>query len=140
MFFTRSVVPVIGLDTGFFFRLEEADGQAAAIFERIRQGEDEGALATITLFELLRHGLRGSLPQDVVDQIVEYADEAFTLTGTDERAVIVRAARLAHGTGLAMADALIAASLEAVGCDYIYTTDHDFERYAGSMQIVFLDP
>jgi len=37
-----------------------------------------------------------------------------------------------------MADALIAASLEHVGCDTLYTSDSDFAAYEGTLQIVLL--
>jgi predicted nucleic acid-binding protein len=40
--------------------------------------------------------------------------------------------------GLPMADALIAASLGAVGCDRLVTADSDFEAYEGDLTIVFL--
>ena len=40
--------------------------------------------------------------------------------------------------GLPMADALIAASLEHVGCDTLYTRDSDFAAYEGPMEIAFL--
>ena len=37
-----------------------------------------------------------------------------------------------------MVDALIAASLEHVGCTWVHTSDSDFEEYEGPMEVVFL--
>lgn len=47
-------------------------------------------------------------------------------------------ARIAHGTGLPMAGALIAASLEHIGCDWLVTADTDVEAYEGDLTVVFL--
>ena len=47
-------------------------------------------------------------------------------------------ARIAHGMGLPMADALIAASLEHIGCDRLVTADTDVEAYEGAMDVAFL--
>jgi predicted nucleic acid-binding protein len=40
--------------------------------------------------------------------------------------------------GLPMADALIAASLEHIGCDRLVTADTDVEAYEGDLAVVFL--
>ena len=40
--------------------------------------------------------------------------------------------------GLAMADAMIAASLEEAGCGRIHATDPDFEDYEGPMEVTCL--
>lgn len=47
-------------------------------------------------------------------------------------------ARIAHGMGLPMADAWIAASLEHIGCDRLVTADTDVEAYEGDLTVVFL--
>ena len=129
---------MIGLDTGFFFQLESKDNQAAEVFERIHAGQEIGAVSSVTIYELLKHGLKGSLPQHIVDLVVENAPEAFVTAEINELDVLRRAARVAHGMGLSMADAMIAASLENVGCDKLYTSDSDFAGYNGPMQVIFL--
>ena len=92
----------------------------------------------ITIYELLKHGLKGSLPQRIVDVVVANSAAAFVVAGIDTVGVLDRAARISHDMGMAMAHALIAASLEAVGCDQLYTTDSDFEAYDGPMQVMYL--
>lgn len=56
----------------------------------------------------------------------------------DPTDVLNRGERVAHGMGLPMADALIAASLEHAGADTLYTSDSDFEVYEGDMTVHFL--
>jgi predicted nucleic acid-binding protein len=92
----------------------------------------------VTVFELLRHGYVGRLARDFAEKTAGTVGVAFQRAGTDEQDVLRRAARIGHGMGLPMADALIAASLEHVGCDRLHTGDHDFENYEGPIQVVFL--
>jgi predicted nucleic acid-binding protein len=101
------------------------------------EGRD-GAVSSITVYELLRHGYQGRLDRTFAEEAAQSVGIAFDRAGTDEHAVLRRAARITHGMGLPMADALIAASLEHVGCDTLYTGDSDFEAYDGEMEIVFL--
>ena len=125
-----------GLDTGFFFRLVAGIDDVVSLFERIIRNEEDAAVSTVTLYELMRHGLRGSFPRATAEQLVADAAEAFRVAGTDDMAVLWRAASLSNGTGLSMADSLIAASLEHAGCSSIYTTDGDFDRYDGPMGVM----
>lgn len=90
------------------------------------------------MYELTKHGLRGSIPQESVARILDDIDDAFAIATVDDRAVLTRAARLSHGAGLSMADSLIASSLEAAGCTLLYTTGRDFERYKGPMEMALL--
>ncbi len=130
---------MIGLDTGFFFLLHQPAGEAARLLEQITREDEAAAVSTITLYELLRHGMRGAIPQAVVDLIVDNTAHAFYVAGVDAIDVLRRAAAIRHGMGLHMADALIAASLEHVGCTDIYTTNRaDFERYTGPMRVTIL--
>lgn len=86
----------------------------------------------------MRQGLRGRLSPEFVSLIVESSDVAFLRAGVDELQVLNRASRIAHGMGLAMADALIAASLEEIGCDKLRTRDTDFTSYDGPLEIKFV--
>ncbi len=128
--------PLLGLDTGFFYQCALGVPEALRRYDALLQESPaEAAVSTITLFELIRHGYRGAIERRVAEQIVEEIQRAFVVAGVDPPAVVRRAAGLSHGCGLAMADALIAASLESVGCTQFITTDVDFERYEGPMQV-----
>lgn len=129
---------MIGLDSGFFFRCATGRERAQQLFARIQGGETKAAVSSVTLFEILRHGYRGALPRTLAETVVDLAEEAFVLAGVDDQDVLRRAAAIAYGDGLAMADAMIAASLERVGCTHLHTTDHDFDNYEGPMHIEYL--
>lgn len=129
---------MVGLDTGFFFAYKSGNKRAVRLYRDLLEHGRDAAVSTITVFELLRHGFVGRLDRDFVEAITESIGVAFQRAGVDTEQVLHRAARIAHGMRLAMADALIAASLEAVGCETLYTSDSDFEAYDGPMEIVFL--
>ncbi len=128
--------PLFGLDTGFFYQCALGTPEALRRYDALLQESPaEAAVSSITLFELIRHGYRGAITQRIAEQIVEEIQRAFVVAGVDAPAVLRRAAGLSHGCGLAMAEALIAASLEVVGCTQLVTTDSDFERYEGPMHV-----
>lgn len=127
-----------GFDTGFFFDLRAGGTDVQDLWRSVTKRDVPAAVSSVTLFELTRHGLVGRLDPDFADAVVERAGVAFEQAGVDPTGVLSRAARIAHGMGLPMADALIAASLERVGCDRLHTSDSDFEDYEGPMDVVFL--
>ncbi len=127
-----------GLDTGFFFAFKNGHDKAVRRYRDITEHGHEAAVSTVTVFEVLRHGLRGSLDGEYTEEVAEDVGVAFQRAGVDRLEVLKRATRITHGMGLSMADALIAASLEEVGCDRLYTSDSDFEDYEGPMEVVFL--
>lgn len=127
-----------GFDTGFFFAFKEGRSEAVRLYRDVMEQGHEAAVSTVTVFETLRHGLQGRLDRDFTEAVADAVGTAFQRAGTDRTEVLHRAARIAHGMRLSMADALIAASLEEVGCERLYTTDSDFEDYDGPMEIIFL--
>lgn len=127
-----------GLDTSFFFAFKEGHEQAVDLYRDIAVRGREAAVSTVTVFELLRHGLSGRLDRDFADEVAGSVGVAFQRAGIDEQTVLRRAAHIAHGMGLAMADAMIAASLEDVDCERLHTRDRDFDAYDGPIRIVFL--
>lgn len=130
---------MIGLDTGYFFRLAERTDQAVQILDTALVEEREVVVCTIAIYELLRHRMRGSLDPAVVNLVLDNR-AAFQWVGTDRYDVLRRAAGVTRGMGLHMADALIAAACEMAGSEVFYTRNvRDFEKYEGSMDIVFLD-
>jgi predicted nucleic acid-binding protein len=127
-----------GLDTGFFFDLWSSTDRSESLWRAITEHDEPAAVSSVTLFELTRHGLVGRLPASFAETVVERAGVAYEQAPTDPTAVLNRGARITYGMGLPMADALIAASLEHVGCDTLYTSDLDFKAYEGAMEVVFL--
>lgn len=127
-----------GLDTSFFFAFKEGREDAVDLYRDITAKGLQAAVSTVTIFELLCHCNAGRLDRDFVEEAVASVGVAFQQAGIDEQRVLRRAARMAHGMSLAVADAMIAASLEHVECERLYTRDRDFEVYDGPMQIVFL--
>ena len=127
-----------GLDTGFFFDLWASTDRSQSLWRAITQHDEPAAVSSVSLFELTRHGLVGRLDPSFTETILEQADVAYEQACVDPTDVLSRAARITHGTGLPMADALIAASLEHVGADTLYTSDSDFAAYEGPMEVVFL--
>lgn len=130
---------MIGLDTGYFFRLAEKTEQSIDLLHTAMEEEREVVVCTISVYELLRHRMRGSLDPTVVDLVLDNR-AAFRWVGTDPYEVLRRAAGISHGMGLHMADALIAAACETRGTETFYTRNvQDFEKYEGPMEVVFLD-
>lgn len=130
---------MIGLDTGYFFRLAEKIDQSIRLLNTAMEEEREVVICTITIYELLRHRMRGSLDPAVVDLVLDNR-VAFRWVGTDTYDVLRRAAGISHGMGLHMADALIAAACETEGAKTFYTGNvRDFKKYEGPMEVVFLD-
>jgi len=127
-----------GFDTGFFVDLRAGTPDVQDRWRVVTERDAPAAVSSVTLFELRRHGLVGRLDPEFTDAVVERTGVAFEQAGIDPVDVLSRAARIAQGMGLPMADALIAASLEHVGCDRVHTSDSDFADYEGPMDVVFL--
>ena len=131
---------MIGLDTGFFFRLLAGTSHAVEAWAPIVSGERSAAVSCITLYELEKAALRGALRRNQVDVLLDEIPILCHLAWLADASHVHRAARLAHGNGLGMADALILTSLRDANAETVYTTDSDFERYDGPMTIVVLPP
>ena len=131
----------VGFDSGFFFRLLAADPRAASAWAPVATGDAPAAVSCLTLYELDRVALRGALDRAAADLLLAELPALCRVVWLDASAgpdLLRRAARLSHGVGLAMADALILASLLDAGAESVYTTDHDFERYDGPANVIIL--
>lgn len=130
---------MIGLDTGYFFRLADKTDQSIEILETATSADQPVVVCTITVYELLVHRMRGALAPDIVDLVLENR-VAFSWVPVDSQRVLRRAAGISHGMGLHMADALIAAACEVEGAEVFYTRNwSDFKKYEGPMRVIFLD-
>lgn len=120
----------IGLDTGFFVELLAGQPDCVGLWQRLLEGQARGVVCCVSLTELRRLGLRGALEMPDVDLLWEAIPAVCTLVWLDTPAVLERAARLSHGEGLPLVDALILAGLEAGGAGEVWTTDADLVRCA----------
>jgi len=111
---------LIGIDTGFVYALR--DGNPEAI--RVWREEENLVVPTIVLYELKKKALRGELASEFVDS---FTGAVNVMPLTEEAAM--RAAGIAHGTGIPGLDSLILGTLIEAGCDLIYTRDPHFKRY-----------
>jgi len=110
-----------GIDTGFFYALEEGHPTAVKVWK-----EREIATSVIVLYELQKKFLQGQFEnwhltiEDIKKSIVMVP---LTLD------IALKASHIAHGTGMPGLDALILSSLLAVECKEIYTKDPHFELF-----------
>lgn len=127
-----------GLDTGFFVRLLQQREEAWQVWDGIARGEADGAISCITLYELEKQGLKGAVSRRAAETLAAELPWVCTVVWVDGPELLRDAARVAHGNGLSMADALILASLIEVGVDRVYTTDEDLTRYRAGPDIVLI--
>lgn len=128
----------VGLDTGFFVRLLQAHPTAQAVWGRILSGELSAAISCLSLYELEKLGLRGAIEKTAAETLVEDLPHICSVVWLDGPAILGRAARIAHGHGLAMADAIILASLVEAGATEVYTTDPDLTSRSVGPKVIVL--
>lgn len=111
----------VGLDTGFFFSLQEQHPVAVRVWR-----EQESVTSVIVLYELNKLFLRGAFTgwPTIMDDISEATDILMLKYET-----ALKASHIAHGTGMPGLDALILTSLLDAECNEIYTTDYHLELY-----------
>lgn len=91
---------MIGLDTGYFFRLSEKTEQSIQLLDTAMQEARDVVVCTITIYERLRRRLRGSLDAALVDLVLNNR-AAFRWIGADAYEVPRRAAGHASRHGAA---------------------------------------
>ena len=127
-----------GLDTGFFVRLLQGDQGARDLWQALGQGQEQGVFSCLTVFELERLALQGKLDRQRADVLLAALPNICAIVWLDTASVVLRAARIAHGTGLPAVDALILAGLLAAGAQMVYTTDDWSTYHERGVQIVRL--
>jgi len=112
---------LIGIDTGFFFALQDQHPIAIQVWQ-----EHRTITSVIVLYELHRELLRGKFTNwpTIIDDISESVE-----VSTLNQKTALRASHIAHGTGMPGLDALILTSLLDAECNEIYTTDSHLELY-----------
>lgn len=110
-----------GLDTGFFFALQEQNPDAIRIWQ-----ERETITSVIVLYELQRKLLKGEFKgwTTIISDISEAVDVMPV-----NRETALKASHIGHGTGMPGLDALILSSLLVPDCTEIYTTDSHMVLY-----------
>jgi predicted nucleic acid-binding protein len=81
-----------GFDTSFFFAFKDGKSQAVNLYQEVIETGGEGAVSTVTVFELLRHGYQGRLDRTFAEETAQSVGVAFYQAGTDDRDVLQRAA------------------------------------------------
>jgi predicted nucleic acid-binding protein len=112
---------LIGVDTGFFFALEELHPIAVNIWKNKKI-----VTCSIVLYEIQKKLLKGEFNKwsSIVDDI-EKLMEIVSITPE----IAKKASHISHGTGIPGLDALILAALLEENCNEIYTRDPHFELY-----------
>jgi predicted nucleic acid-binding protein len=119
---------MIGLDTGFFFKLLKGNRQATEIFEHIDDDTDL-CVSCLTIFELKRLSLRGALEEATVNGLVDNIMSLCHISWLNNVDIHNVAAGLSHGLGIPATDSLILAGFILNGSETIYTTDSHMEKY-----------
>lgn len=110
-----------GLDTGFFFSLQDQHPIAVQVWQ-----ERSAITSVIVLYELHRKLLKGEFKD--WPKIIDDISESVEVISLNQKTAL-RASHIAHGTGIPGLDALILTSLLDAECSEIYTTDYHFELY-----------
>lgn len=133
-------MPVLtGLDTGVFVLHSKGHAEAGRLWDEAVSGRRQAVVSAITLFELLRLGLRGTVTPEYAAAALKSIPDVCEVVWIENLDLLSSAGRLSHGVGLSSSDALILASLIDRKCTEIYTVDGDLLRYqAAGVQVVGL--
>lgn len=119
---------MIGLDTGFFIRFLENNKAAVQTWRGIIEGE-ESCVSSLSIFELSRLSLRGTIDPETTDLLIEAILTMCQVVWLDEKEILFTGARLSHGLNIPAIDALILAGFIMLDAETIYTTDSHLERF-----------
>lgn len=128
-----------GFDTGVFVLLTRGHPTAVRLWEEAVAGDRPSRISAISLFEIYRLGLRGTISLAYAEQALVSIPRVCEVIWLDQLDSVRAGARLGQGMGLSMADALILAALS--DCNEIYTTDSDLARYRKTdLEVKLLQP
>lgn len=130
-----------GFDTGVFVLHAGKDPAATRLWLEAAAGEREGVVSGITLFELDRLALRGTLPVEYAEAALLHIPTVCSVVWPQGLERIRSAARLGHGLGLSLADTFVLSAFVETECREAYTTDGDLLRWQGrGLQVHRLGP
>ena len=113
---------MIGIDTGFFIELIKGNKQPLNVWNEILEGEDS-VVSCISLYELKKLALKGSIDRRSVDILLEAIKNICTIAWLDNYDVFMAAANLSYGLGLHMSDSFILSGFIKYDATKIYTVD-----------------
>ena len=116
----------IGFDTGFFVQLLRGNSYALEVWQKLIEGEDDGAISCLSLFELERLGLKGAVGE--IKTLLDSIPLVCNVVWLNSQNLSL-AAKLSHGLGIPSTDSLILAGLLEAQPHSIFTTDNHFEKY-----------
>lgn len=117
------------LDTGFFVCLLQGEPACRKLWAALVEGQ-EGIVSGLTLVELLRLGLRGAVAREDVDLLLQAIPALCRVVWPDWKTG-ERAARLSHGLGIPIIDALVLATALEAGAVELWTADTHLLAYQG---------
>ncbi|MFP4229433.1 MAG: hypothetical protein ACLFTE_11495 [Salinivenus sp.] len=82
-----------GFDTSFFFAFTGGHEQAVEQYQHVVESGREGAVSTVTVYELLRQGCQGRLDRTFAEEAARSVGVALFRAGMGDHAVLRRAAR-----------------------------------------------
>ena len=118
---------MIGLDTGFFVEFLRGNYQAVFVWKTLIEGDAEGVVSCLTLFELERLGLKKGIEGASI--LLEAIPAVCKVCWLKEPETISKAAALSHGLGLPAVDSLILTGFLDSMVQIVYTTDSHLEAY-----------
>src|SRR4030043_1867611 len=119
---------MIGLDTGFFIRLQENKKEAVRIWQGIVEGEDS-SVSCLTIFELKRLSMKKAIDEETTGLLIDAILSICKVTWIDGKEILLMGANLSHGLGIPAVDALILAGFLVLNVNTIYTTDSHLELF-----------
>lgn len=127
-----------GFDTGYFVKYAAGtlSDQHRRALQRIAQETAVGVASAIVLYEIKKLGLRGVLDREDAEWLSETVGRACDIDRLLTGASLDEAARLSHGHGLSMADAMVLATALRNDAARLYTTDSDLLAFDGPIEIV----
>ena len=131
---------IIGCDTGFFVEFITENSTVTELMRNAARGEHKLVASVICIYELKKLGLTGVVSKDAAFRVAADIPLLCEVVFLDDEALslVDQAARLSHGNGLSMADALILSSALSRGAERLYTVDRDMARYKGNIEVVNL--
>jgi predicted nucleic acid-binding protein len=129
---------MIGLDTGFFVELVRGSKQALDVFNQISEGEEEACISCLTLYELKKLSLRGSIPLEAGTTLINSIMSFCSVSWLNDLQIHELAAGFSHDLGIPGIDSLIIAGLVTLKADKIYTTDKHMMTYKNRKTPVIL--
>jgi predicted nucleic acid-binding protein len=118
---------MIGLDTGFFVEFLRANPEAVSVWKALIEGDTEGVVSCLTLFELERLGLKKGI--EGAATLLEAIPAVCKVSWLREPETLSKAAALSHGLGIPAVDSLILAGFLASETQTVFTTDRHLEAY-----------